>query len=108
MQRGLRDLGYVDGQNLTIDYRYANERTERLPNLAAELVQLIPDVILALSGDVAPFARDATKTIPIVFAISSDPLQLRLVASLARPGGNATGVTYLQDELAAKRLQLFK
>jgi putative tryptophan/tyrosine transport system substrate-binding protein len=105
---GLRDLGYIDGQNITIEYRYAEGRPERLPELAAELVQLKPDVLLALGGDVAPFADKATQTIPVVFAVSTDPVQSGLVANLARPGGNATGVTFLLDELASKRLVLLK
>ena len=107
-RRGLRDLGYIDGQNLAIEYRYAEGRPEKLPELAAELAHLKPNVMLAIGGDVAPFAVKATQTIPIVFAISADPVQLGLVASLARPGGNATGVTFLQDDLASKRLELLK
>jgi ABC transporter substrate binding protein len=76
--------------------------------LAAELVLLRPDVILAIGGDVAEFAKKATQTVPLVFISSADPEQLGLVASLGRPGGNATGVTLLQDELASKRLELLK
>ena len=106
--RGMRELGYVDGQNIDIEYRYAEGKPERLPELAAELVRLKPDVLLALGGDVAPFVRKATQTIPIVYAISADPVQLGVAASLARPGGNATGVTFLSDELAAKRLEVLK
>lgn len=106
--RGMRDLGYVDGQNIAYEYRFAEGRLERLSSLAAELVALKPDVILALGGDVAPDAIKATKTIPIAFAVSTDPVRAGLVASMARPGGNATGVTFLQDELAAKRLGLLK
>src|SRR4051812_10088118 len=107
-RRGLRDLGYIDGQDLAIEYRYAEGRPEKLPELAAELAHLKPNVMLAIGGDVAPFAVKATQTIPIVFAISADAVQLGLVASLARPGGNATGVTFLQDDLASKRLELLK
>src|SRR5438270_3433248 len=103
-RRGLRDLGYIDGQNLAIEYRYAEGRPEKLPELAAKLAHLKPNVMLAIGGDVAPFAVKATQTIPIVFAISADPVQLGLVASLARPGGNATGVTFLQDDFASTRL----
>jgi putative ABC transport system substrate-binding protein len=107
-RRGLRDLGYVDGQNIAIEYRYAEGKPERLPELAAELVGLNPDVVFALGGDVAPVISKATQTIPIVYAMSADPVQLGLAASLARPGGNATGVTFLADELAAKRLEVLK
>src|ERR1700674_4050071 len=107
-RRGLRDLGYMEGRNLTIEYRYAEGRPERLPGLAAELVQLKPDVIMAMGGDVAPFAKKATTNIPIVFAASTDPVQSGLVVSLGRPVENATGVTFLQDELASKRLELLK
>lgn len=105
-RRGLRDLGYVDGTNIIIEYRYADSRPERLPELGAELVRLKPDVLLALGGDVVRYVHTATQTTPIVFAISSDPVRSGLVASLGRPGGNATGFTFLQDELASKRLVL--
>ena len=105
---GLRDLGYIEGRNLTIEYRYAEGRPERLPRLAAELAQSKPDVILALGGDVAPWAKKATVSIPLVFAVSTDPVRSGLVVTLGRPVGNATGVTLLQDELASKRLELLK
>ena len=108
MIRGLRDLGYVDGQNLAIEYRYAEGRPERLPDLAADLVGLKPDVLVAIGGDVTAVAVKATQTIPIVFTSSADPVQLGFVASLSRPGGHATGVTLLMDDLAAKRLELLK
>jgi putative ABC transport system substrate-binding protein len=108
VRRGLSDLGYVEGRNISLAYRYAEGSAERLPDLAAELVRLKPDVILAIGGDVAPIAKKATSSIPIVFISSADPEQLGLVASLARPGGNATGVTLLQDELASKRLEILK
>lgn len=107
-RRGLRDLDYVDGQNIAIEYRYAEGKPERLPQLAAELVALKPDLVFGLGGDVAPFLSKATQTIPIIYAMSADPVQLGLAASLARPGGNATGVTFLADELAAKRLEVLK
>jgi len=106
--RGMSDLGYVDGQNIVFEYRFAEGRSERLPELAADLVRLNPDLIFALGGDVAPHACKATQSIPIAFAVSTDPVRSGLVASLARPGGNATGVTFLLDELAAKRLVLLK
>src|SRR4051794_13138532 len=106
--RGLRELGYVDGQNIAIEYRFAEGKPERLPGLAAELVKLKPEVLFALGGDVAPFAAAATQTIFIAFSVSTDPVQSGLVDSLARPGRNTTGVTFLLDELAAKRLVLLK
>jgi putative ABC transport system substrate-binding protein len=108
LQDGLRDLGYIDGQNVSIEYRFAEGKVERLPDLAADLVRLKPDLLFPIGGDVAPFVSKATRTIPIVFVVSADPLQLGLVASLARPGGNATGFSFLQDELASKRLELLK
>src|SRR5262245_3284410 len=93
VRSGLRALGYVEGRNLTITYRYAEGKLERLPALAEELASLRPDLLLALGGDVAPVMVKATQTIPVVFASSADPVRLGLVASLARPGGNATGVS---------------
>jgi putative ABC transport system substrate-binding protein len=108
IRRGLSELGYVEGRNITIEYRYAEGRLDRLPILAAELVVLQPNVILAIGGDVAPIAKKFDETIPLVFVSSADPEQLGLVASLRRPGGNATGVTLLQDALASKRLELLK
>jgi putative ABC transport system substrate-binding protein len=106
--RALGDLGYVEGQNLFIDYRYAEGRPERLPELAAELVRLNPDLLYCPGGDVAVPAVTATQTVPIVFGSSADPVRLRLVASMARPGGNATGVSFLLDDLASKRLEFLK
>jgi putative ABC transport system substrate-binding protein len=106
--RGMSELGYVDGQNIVFEYRFAEGRPERLPELAADLVRFNPDVIFALGGDVAPEVLKATQKIPIAFAVSTDPVRSGLVKSLARPGGNATGVTFLLDELAAKRLVLLK
>ena len=108
LEEGLRDLGYIDGPNISIEYRFAEGKVERLPDLAADLVRLKPDVLFPIGGDVAPFVSKATQTIPIVFVMSADPLQLGLVASVARPGGNATGFSFLQDELASKRLELLK
>ena len=104
----LRALGYREGLNINIDYRYAEGNADRLPLLASEIVLSKPDVMMAFGGDIAPFVRDATQTIPIVFSVSADPIQLRLVASLNRPERNATGVTFLHDELGSKRLQLLK
>jgi len=105
---GLRQLGYVDGQNVAFEYHFAQGRPERLPELAAVLVGSKPDVIFALGGDVTPHVAKATQTIPIVYAISPDPVLLGLAASLGKPGGNSTGVTFLSDQLAAKRLEVFK
>src|SRR5262249_40878019 len=108
VRRTLRGLGYADGHNLAIEYRYAGGKPERLPDLAAALVRAKPDVLLALGGDVTPAIISATQTIPIVVSSSADPVQLGFVASLARPGRNATGVTFLLDELASKRLDILK
>ena len=108
VQGGLRELGYAEGQNLIIFYRYAEGQPDRLPALAAALVAEKPDLLLALGGDVAPYAVKATSTIPIVFLSSADPIRLGLAASLARPGGNATGVTLLLDDTASKRLEFLK
>jgi putative tryptophan/tyrosine transport system substrate-binding protein len=105
---GFRQLGYTDGQNITIEYWYAQGRPERLPELAAAMVQSKPDVIFAIGGDVTPHAAKATQTIPIIYSMSADPVQLGIARSMAQPGGNATGVTLLSDELAAKRLETFK
>ena len=105
---GLRELGYVAGQNLIVFYRYAEGKPDRLADLAAALVGEKPDLLLALGGDVAPYAVKATSTIPIVFLSSADPIRLGLAASLARPGGNATGITLLLDDTASKRLELLK
>lgn len=106
--QGLNTLGYADGENLTIEYRYAEGRPERLSGLATELVSLKSDVIFALGGDVVADAKRATGTIPIVFAVSADPVQSGFVANLARPDRNLTGVTFLSSELAGKRLELLK
>jgi putative ABC transport system substrate-binding protein len=105
---GLRELGYIEGKNIFIEYRYAEGKPERLRGLAAELVANKPDLIFALGGDVAPSARVATNAIPIVVAVSNDPVQAGLVASLAHPGGNITGVTFVSSDLAAKRLQFLR
>jgi putative tryptophan/tyrosine transport system substrate-binding protein len=107
-RQGLRERGYVDGQNLLIEHHSAERKPERLPDLAAELVRSKPDLIFALGGDVVPFAQKATKTIPIVMWVSNDPVEMGFVESLGRPGGNITGVTLILDELAGKRLALLK
>jgi putative ABC transport system substrate-binding protein len=106
--RALADLGYVDGKNLVLEIRAAQGRPERLPALAADLVRANPEAIFSLGGDVTIPVAQATRTIPIVFAASADPVAQGLVASLARPGGNATGVTFLSDDLASKRLEILK
>jgi putative ABC transport system substrate-binding protein len=104
----LRELGYVLGKNLLATQRDGGGSYERLPQLAAELVAEKPDLLLALGGDVAPYAAKATSTIPLVFVSSADPVRLGLAASLARPSHNATGVTLLLDDTASKRLELIK
>ena len=106
--QGLRDLGYVEGRNLVIQYRDAEGKLERLPALAAELVALKVDVIVAATTPGALAAKQATRTIPIVFAVSSDPVTEGLVTSLARPGGNVTGLATLSTELFGKRLEMLK
>jgi putative ABC transport system substrate-binding protein len=104
---GLRELGWVDGKNIVIEYRYAKGSSERLPQLAKELVAIKVDVIVTFSAGVAA-AKRATDTVPIVIGTSQDPVRAGFIASLARPGGNITGVTYLNDELSGKRLELLK
>jgi putative tryptophan/tyrosine transport system substrate-binding protein len=104
-RRGLKDTGYVEGENVTIEYRWAEGQYNRLPALAAELVRRKVDVIAANGVAVLP-ARAATTTIPIVFSTALDPVQLGWVASLSRPGGNVTGVTSLSVEVGPKRLEL--
>jgi putative ABC transport system substrate-binding protein len=100
-RQGLRELGYVDGRNITLEYRWSEGRFERLPALAADLVRVKVDVIVA-SSQAAVAARQATATIPIVMPIITDPVRLGLVASLAKPGGNATGFATQNDELPGK------
>jgi ABC-type uncharacterized transport system substrate-binding protein len=105
---GLRDHGYVEGQNIIIERRYSEGKQERFPGLAAELVRLKVDLIVAGAAAATRGAQQATTTIPIVAVGVSDPVGLGLVASLARPGGNITGLATLFPELAAKRLALLK
>jgi putative ABC transport system substrate-binding protein len=108
MLKGLQELGYVEGKTVAFDYRFAEGKAERLPQLASELVGLKPDVIFAFGGDVAPHVKKATSTIPIVALVSTDPVHGGLIASLARPGGNVTGITQVYDELSGKVVQLLK
>ena len=106
----LRELGYIEGQNIATEYRYAEGKRDRLPELAAELVRLKVDIIVAAGGaGLIRAAKNATKTIPIVMAGGgADPVEAGLIESLARPGGNVTGTTTLARELAGKRLELLK
>jgi len=106
--QGLRELGYVEGQNLIIERRFSEGRDERLPALAADLVRLRVDVIVAAGGPTPHAAKRATTTIPIVAPNHGDPVGTGLVASLARPGGNVTGLSILNPELTGKRLELLK
>lgn len=107
-RQGLRDLGYVDGQNIVIEYRSAQEQSSRLPALAAELVQLNVDVIVTQASPVAVVASKATKSIPIINAGGGNLLSTGVVTTLAQPGGNVTGLTSLSSELNPKRLELLK
>jgi ABC-type uncharacterized transport system substrate-binding protein len=104
--QGLRDLGWIEGQNIAIEWRYAEASTERLAAFAAELVQLGVDVIVAGDSRAIPPAQQATQTIPIVMTVSGDPVGSGFVASLARPGGNITGLSNATPQLAGKRLEL--
>jgi ABC-type uncharacterized transport system substrate-binding protein len=107
-QQGLRELGYIDGQSIAIERRFADWKLDRLPELAADLVRRKVDVIVALATPPGRAAKQATETIPVVAAGMADPVGDGLVASLARPGGNVTGTTFLGPELIAKRLGLLK
>src|SRR5882724_13039690 len=107
--QGLRDLGYVEGQHIALEYRYAEGNLDRLPDLAAELVRLPVDLLVAGSGSSALAAKQATTTIPIVFFSAADVVERGLVASLARPSANITGVSFdTGPEIVGKRLELLK
>jgi ABC-type uncharacterized transport system substrate-binding protein len=107
-RQGLRELGYIEGKNILIEYRYAEGMEDRLPGLVAELVQLNVDMLVVTPARAIHAAKHATKTIPIVMVTTADPVATGLVVSLARPGGNVTGVTRLTRELSGKRLELLK
>jgi putative ABC transport system substrate-binding protein len=107
-RQGLRDLGYVEGKNISLEYRFAAGQPERLSALVAELVRDQVDIIVTTGGAAAQAARDATQIIPIVMATSGDPIRSGLVASLAQPGGNLTGLSLMVTEVGGKRLELLK
>jgi putative tryptophan/tyrosine transport system substrate-binding protein len=107
-RKGLRELGYVEGKNIKVEFRYAETKVERYPEFLAELIRLKVDVIVTSSTPPTLAAKDATKTVPIVFVAVGDPVVSGLVASLARPGGNLTGLSILAPELSGKRLELLK
>jgi len=107
LRQGLRDLGYIEGQNLLIEYRYAEAKRDRVPELVAELLDLKIDLILPI-GPLAPIVAKIVNNIPVVFGTSSDPVEAGIVSSLARPGRNATGMTFFASVLAGKRVELLK
>jgi putative ABC transport system substrate-binding protein len=105
---GLRDLGYVEGRNIALEYRGAEGRPERVSELALQIASVKPDVLVVLGGDLVPSMKHATATVPIVMLTSQDPVEAGVVASFARPGGNLTGVAFVSSETAGKRLQFLK
>ena len=107
-QQGLRDLGYIEGKNIQIEYRYFEGKMDRVPTLVTELVQLKVDVFVSPNREAIRAAKQATRTIPIVMVLTSDPVAGGLIDSLARPGGNVTGVTRLATDLSGKRLELLQ
>lgn len=107
-RKGLRDLGYIEGQNIILEWRFAEGKLDRLPDLATNLVRLPVDIIVTATNPAITAAKNATKTIPIIMALSGDPVAAGHVASLARPGGNITGFSTLAPEISGKRLELLK
>jgi len=107
-RKGLREMGYVEGQNIQLEYRYSGGSLERLAEYAQELVHLKVDVIVAASTQSIDAARRATTTVPIVFPVTADPVASRFITSLAQPGGNLTGLTTLNEQVAGKRVELLK
>jgi putative tryptophan/tyrosine transport system substrate-binding protein len=105
---GLRDVGYVDGGTVVLEHRFPNEQPDQFRKMAAQLVALQPDVLVGIGANASPFIKQATSSIPIVFVIVPDPVGSELVESLARPGGNATGLSTIAPELTGKRLELIK
>jgi putative tryptophan/tyrosine transport system substrate-binding protein len=105
---GLTDLGYFDGRNIILEHRFPNETPDRFRSMAAELVSMKVDVLVGVGSQTAPYVKNATKTIPIIFVFSPDPVGTKLVVSLARPGGNATGLTNFAADLIGKRLHFLK
>ena len=107
-RQGLRDLGYVEGKNILVEYRYIEGDPDRIPGLLAELLQLKVDLLVATSPSAILAAKQATKTVPIVMVTTQDPVAAGVIDSLARPGGNVTGLTQLARDLSGKRLELLK
>src|SRR6266536_1384090 len=107
-RQGLRDLGYIEGKNLRVEYRFAEEKQDRVPGLVAELLQLKVDVLFVPSLPGIRAAKQATKMVPIVMLTIQDPVAIGIVDSLARPGGNITGLTTLTRDLSGKRLELLQ
>src|ERR1051325_7715496 len=107
-QQGLRDLGYIESQNITIEYRSSEGMAERLPNLVAELVQLKVDILIVSGSLTTQAAKNATQTIPIVMTTVTDPVVTGLIASLAHPGGNVTGLSNLGSDLGGKQMELLQ
>ena len=108
LRDGLHDLGYVEEKNIRIEYRYADGKLERLPGLVSELIGSNVELVIASSGPASIAAKNATKTIPIIFLAVGDPMEIGLVSNLARPQANITGLTIVSPELSTKRLELLK